>query len=97
MSNLHRAAETIYMLALKAIANDENLKCECGILPYVDGEECPKCTAALALYRVEELQGRIVRHRNKKGGLRGRKLNELITAQKADENDRRIRFENAIG
>jgi hypothetical protein len=89
-------AETIYMLALSAIAKDENLKCECGYAPYVDGEECPKCTAASALFRVEELKGKTVRHRRKKGK-RGRKLGDLIATQRADRDDRHFRFEYAIG
>jgi hypothetical protein len=74
-------AETIYMLALSAIAKDENLKCECGYAPYVDGEE---------------LKGKTVRHRRRKGK-RGRKLGDLIATQRADQDDRHFRFEYAIG
>jgi hypothetical protein len=39
----------MYRLALVAIAKDEALECRCGDDPYTDGEECPKCTALLAL------------------------------------------------
>ena len=45
------AKALLYRLALIAIVKDEELQCGCGDLPYIDGEQCPKCTALFVLER----------------------------------------------
>ncbi len=41
----HRA---VLYATLKAIADDQALSCRCGEPPYIDGEQCPRCTAMYA-------------------------------------------------